>query len=165
MHRYAAALLPLCLPAGAASASSSAEAGAIAAPAAVIVTRAASMPTVTGDAAWFSGTVEVDAMFQRPSPARVGGGIVSFSPGARTAWHTHPLGQTLIVTQGHGWVQHWQGPLQALAVGDVVWIPPSVKHWHGATATSAMQHVAIAEAQDGTAVSWLEHVTQDVYPR
>ncbi|UQV44260.1 cupin domain-containing protein [Janthinobacterium lividum] len=160
MHRYAAALLPLCLPAGAVSAG----AGAISAPAAVTVTRAAAMPTITGDARYFTGAVDVDAMFQRPSPARVGGAIVSFAPGARTAWHTHPLGQTLIVTQGHGWVQHWQGPLQALAVGDVVWIPPGVKHWHGATATSAMQHVAIAEAQDGTAVSWLEHVTQDVYP-
>lgn len=165
MHRYAAALLPLCLPAGAVSASASAEAGAISAPAAVTVTRAAAMPAITGDARYFTGAVEVDAMFQRPSPARVGGGIVTFAPGARTAWHTHPLGQTLIVTQGYGWVQHWQGPLQALAAGDVAWIPPGVKHWHGATATSAMQHVAIAEAQDGSAVSWLEQVTDDSYPR
>ena len=161
MHRYAAALLPLCLPAAA----TSAEAGAISAPAAVTVTRAAAMPAITGDARYFTGTVAVDAMFQRPSPARAGGAIVTFAPGARTAWHPHPLGQTLIVTQGHGWVQHWQGPLQALAAGDVAWIPPGVKHWHGATATSAMQHVAIAEAQDGTAVSWLEHVGQDAYPR
>ncbi|MDQ4624313.1 (R)-mandelonitrile lyase [Janthinobacterium lividum] len=163
MHRYAAALLPLCLPAGAVSASASAEAAATRA--AVTVTRAAAMPTITGDAAYFTGTVEVDAMFQRLAPARVGGGIVTFAPGARTAWHTHPLGQTLIVTQGSGWVQHWQGPLQALAVGDVAWIPPGVKHWHGATATSAMQHVAIAEAQDGTAVTWLEQVADDSYPR
>lgn len=163
MHRYAAALLPLCLPAGAVSASASAEAAAT--HAAVTVTRAAAMPAITGDARYFTGTVAVDAMFQRPSPARVGGAIVTFAPGARTAWHTHPLGQTLIVTQGHGWVQHWQGPLQALAVGDVAWIPPGVKHWHGATATSAMQHVAIAEAQDGSVVSWLEQVTDDCYPR
>jgi quercetin dioxygenase-like cupin family protein len=159
MHRYAAALLPLCLPAGAAPAE------AAAAPAAVTVTRAAAMPSSIGDAAYFTGTVEVGARFQRLAPARVGGGIVTFVPGARTAWHTHPLGQTLIVTQGSGWVQHWQGPLQALAVGDVAWIPPGVKHWHGATATSAMQHVAIAEAQDGTAVTWLEQVTDDSYPR
>ena len=163
MHRYAAALLPLCLPAGAVSASASAEAAAT--HAAVTVTRAAAMPAITGNARYFTGTVAVDAMFQRTAPARVGGGIVTFAPGARTAWHTHPLGQTLIVTQGNGWVQHWQGPLQALAVGDVAWIPPGVKHWHGATATSAMQHVAIAEAQDGSVVSWLEQVTDDSYPR
>lgn len=160
MHRYAAALLPLCLPAGAICA----DAGTVAPQTAVTVTRASSLPTITGDASYFTGTVHVDAMFQRTSPARAGGALVSFAPGARTAWHTHPLGQTLIVTQGHGWVQHWQGPLQALAVGDVAWIPPGVKHWHGATATSVMQHVAIAEAQDGTVVSWLEHVTEDVYP-
>ncbi|MCM2565214.1 (R)-mandelonitrile lyase [Janthinobacterium kumbetense] len=159
MHRYAAALLPLCLPAGAVSAEPAA------APAAVTVTRAAALPSSIGDAAYFTGKVAVDARFQRLAPARVGGAIVTFAPGARTAWHTHPLGQTLIVTQGQGWVQHWQGPLQALAVGDVAWIPPGVKHWHGATATSAMQHVAIAEAQDGTAVTWLEQVADDGYPR
>ncbi|MGX9782933.1 (R)-mandelonitrile lyase [Janthinobacterium lividum] len=163
MHRYAAALLPLCLPAGAVSASASAEAAATRA--AVTVTRAAAMPSSIGDAAYFTGKVAVGARFQRLAPARVGGGIVTFAPGARTAWHTHPLGQTLVVTQGSGWVQHWQGPLQALAVGDVAWIPPGVKHWHGATATSAMQHVAIAEAQDGTAVTWLEQVADDSYPR
>lgn len=161
MHRYAAALLPLCLPAGAVSAG----AGVISAPAAVTVTRAAAMATITGDAAYFTGKVDVDARFQRLAPARVGGATVTFAPGARTAWHPHPLGQTLVVTQGRGWVQHWQGPLQALAAGDVAWIPPGVKHWHGATATSAMQHVAIAEEQDGTVVTWLEQVADDSYPR
>lgn len=131
----------------------------------VTVTRAAAMPTSTGDAQYFTGAVTVDARFQRPAPARVGGGIVSFAPGARTAWHTHPLGQTLIVTEGQGWVQHWQGQPQAMAAGDVVWIPPGVKHWHGATATSGMRHVAIAEAKDGQTVTWLEHVDDDAYPR
>jgi len=109
--------------------------------------------------------VTVDQRFQRPDPARVGGGIVTFQPGARTAWHTHPLGQTLIVTAGTGWVQREGGPVEEIRVGDVVWIPPNVRHWHGATATTSMSHVAIAEALDGKSVDWKEQVTEEQYRR
>ena len=97
------------------------------------------------------------------APARVGGGVVTFEPGARTAWHAHPLGQTLIVTSGCGWVQQEGGPVQEIRPGDVVWLPPGAKHWHGATPTSEMSHVAIAEAQDGTSTTWMEHVTDEQY--
>ena len=103
--------------------------------------------------------------FQRRDPARVGGGIVTFEPGARTAWHTHPLGQTLIVTSGRGWVQREGGPIEEIRPGDVVWIPPGEKHWHGATPTTAMTHVAIAEALDGKSVDWMEQVSDEQYRR
>ena len=109
--------------------------------------------------------MRVASRFQAESPARVGGGIVAFEPGARTAWHTHPLGQPLIVTAGCGWVQQEGGPVQEIRPGDVAWIPPGVKHWHGATPTSEMSHVAIAEAQDGTSTTWMEHVTDEQYRR
>jgi 4-carboxymuconolactone decarboxylase len=120
-------------------------------------------PPVTGPASNFTGTVRVASMFQAESPARVGGGVVTFEPGARTAWHRHPLGQTLIVTAGCGWVQQEGGPVQEIRPGDVVWLPPGVRHWHGATPDSAMSHVAIAEAQDGTSTTWMEHVTDAQY--
>lgn len=130
---------------------------------AVVVTKAGSQPSAAGGADNFTGAVRVDSRFQRPLPARVGGGIVTFEPGARTAWHTHPLGQTLIVTAGSGQVQHWGGPVQQMGVGDLVWIPPGVKHWHGATAADGMAHVAIAEALYGQAVTWMEPVSDAQY--
>nr|WP_199175621.1 cupin domain-containing protein [Telmatospirillum siberiense] len=129
------------------------------------IVRAGSQPSITGSADYFTGSVRIDSMFQRSEPARIGGGIVTFAPGARTAWHTHPLGQTLIVTAGAGLVQFWEGPVQDIKPGDVVWIPPGVKHWHGATATTGMTHIAIAEALDGKAVDWLEQVSDDQYPK
>lgn len=116
-----------------------------------------------GPADWFTGTVRVDPLFQAPDPARVSGASVTFEPGARTAWHTHPLGQTLIVTAGAGWVQFEGGPIQAILPGDVVWFAPGEKHWHGATATTAMTHLAIQERLDGKVVEWMEPVTDEEY--
>ncbi|WP_442881150.1 (R)-mandelonitrile lyase [Bosea sp. (in: a-proteobacteria)] len=131
----------------------------------VVVQRAGSRPPTVGAAQNFTGAVRVDGRFHGSAPARISGGTVTFEPGARTAWHTHPLGQTLIVTSGAGLVQHWDGPVQEIRPGDTVWIPPGVKHWHGATATSGMSHVAISEALDGKTVEWLEHVSDDQYRR
>jgi quercetin dioxygenase-like cupin family protein len=130
----------------------------------ITVTRIGSQPSTAGSADNFTGSVRVDSRFQRSDPARIGGGIVTFEPGARTAWHTHPLGQTLIVTAGVGLVQNWGGPIQEIKPGDVVWIPPGVKHWHGATASTGMTHVALAESRDGKAVDWMEKVTDEQYP-
>src|SRR5690606_32773088 len=120
----------------------------------ITVTSSHSQPSVRGPADYFTGTVRIDAPFQGTEAARVGGATVTFEPGARTVWHTHPLGQTLLVTAGSGFVQEWDGPLKAIRPGDVVWIPPHVKHWHGASARVAMTHIAIAEALDGKAVDW-----------
>jgi quercetin dioxygenase-like cupin family protein len=116
-----------------------------------------------GPADWFTGTVRIDPLFQAPDPALVSGASVTFEPGARTAWHTHPLGQTLIVTSGAGWVQLEGGPVQDIHPGDVVWFAPGEKHWHGATSTTAMTHIAIQEKLDGKVVDWLEHVTDEQY--
>jgi 4-carboxymuconolactone decarboxylase len=127
------------------------------------IVRSGSQPSQSGAPEYFTGSVRVDSRFQRPSPARVGGGIVTFEPGARTAWHTHPLGQTLIVVSGLGWVQVEGGPKEEIRAGDIVWFAPSEKHWHGATATTAMSHVAIAEALDGRSVDWLEKVSDAQY--
>lgn len=124
----------------------------------VSVVRPGDAPPTAGAPDHFTGAVRVDARFQRESPARLGGGLVSFAPGARTAWHTHPLGQTLIVTAGAGWVQAWGEPARAIAAGDIAWIPPGVKHWHGAGADTPLSHAALSEALDGTSVQWLEHV-------
>lgn len=121
-------------------------------------------PATAGLAEHFTGAVAVDLPFQARPPARFGGAVVTFEPGARTAWHTHPLGQTLIVTQGVGLVQRWGGPIQEIRPGDVVAIPPGVKHWHGASPTAAMTHIAIAEQQDGKSVEWLEKVSDSQYP-
>jgi quercetin dioxygenase-like cupin family protein len=129
----------------------------------VEIQRNASVPSRKGPADYFTGSVRIDTSFQAPDPARVGGAIVTFEPGARTAWHTHPLGQTLIVTAGLGWVQREGGAREEIRPGDVVWIPPGEKHWHGATGTTSVTHVAIAEALDGKAVEWLEHVTDAQY--
>jgi quercetin dioxygenase-like cupin family protein len=127
------------------------------------ITKVGSQSSVKGSPDWFTGTVRVDSMFQRNAPARIGGGIVTFEPGARTAWHTHPLGQTLIITNGCGWVQRQGGPVEPIRSGDVVWFEPGEKHWHGATATTAMRHIAIAEALDGKAVDWMEQVSDEQY--
>ena len=127
------------------------------------IKRVGSQPSAKGPSDWFAGTVRVDPLFDRTDPARVSGASVTFEPGARTAWHTHPLGQTLIVTSGCGWAQREGGPVEEIRPGDVVWFPPGVRHWHGATATTAMTHIAIQEKLDGKAVDWMEHVTEGQY--
>ncbi|MEZ5856959.1 MAG: cupin domain-containing protein [Hyphomicrobiaceae bacterium] len=127
------------------------------------IKRAGSRPSGKGPGEWFSGTVRIDPLNQPEAPARAACAHVTFEPGARTAWHTHPLGQTLIVTSGCGWVQREGGPIEVIRPGDVVWFPPGEKHWHGATATTAMSHIAIQEAQDGSPVTWLEKVTDAQY--
>jgi quercetin dioxygenase-like cupin family protein len=128
------------------------------------ITRSGSQPSVQGAAEYFTGTVRIDAPFAGEEPARVGGATVTFEPGARTAWHSHPFGQTLLVTAGLGWVQRAGGAVQAIRPGDIVWIAPGEKHWHGATATTAMTHIAIAEKLNGSPVDWMEQVTSDQYP-
>src|SRR6478672_6446303 len=127
------------------------------------IQKAGSQPSKKGPADWFTGMVRIDSPFEGSDPARVAGAVVSFEPGARTAWHTHPLGQTLIVTNGCGWAQREGGPVEEIRPGDVVWFPPGEKHWHGAAATSAMTHIAIQEKQNGKAVEWLEQVTPEQY--
>jgi 4-carboxymuconolactone decarboxylase len=131
--------------------------------ASIRIQRDGERPPTTGPSSNFTETVRVTSRFQAESPARVGGGMVTFEPGARSAWHTHPLGQTLIVTFGCGWVQQEGGPVQEIRPGDVVWFPPGIKHWHGATPTGPMSHVAVAEAQDGASTTWMEHVTDEQY--
>jgi quercetin dioxygenase-like cupin family protein len=127
------------------------------------ITRIGSQSSRKGPAEWFTGAVRIDCPFQAGAPARVGGAIVTFEPGARTAWHVHPLGQTLIVTSGSGRVQRAGGPIEEIRPGDVVWFEPNEKHWHGASPTTAMTHVAIAEALDGKAVNWMEQVSDEQY--
>ena len=129
------------------------------------INRVGSQPSAKGPADWFTGTVRIDPLFGAKEPARTGGAGVTFEPGARTAWHTHPLGQTLIITAGCGWVQRWDGPIEEVHPGDVVQFAPGEKHWHGATATTAMSHIAIQEALDGKAVDWLEHVSDEQYQK
>jgi quercetin dioxygenase-like cupin family protein len=129
------------------------------------IKRAGSQPSGKGPTDWFTGTVRLDPLFQASAPARVGGASVTFEPGARTAWHTHPLGQTLIVTAGCGWVQRDGGPVEEIHPGDVVWFPPGEKHWHGATPTTAMAHIAIQESLNGKAVEWLEKVSDEHYQK
>ena len=129
------------------------------------IKRNGSQPSIKGPADWFTGTVRIDAPFQGTGAARVSGAVVTFEPGARTAWHTHPLGQTLIVTGGRGLAQRDGGPIEDLHPGDVVWFPPGEKHWHGAAPTTAMTHVAIAEQLDGKVVDWMEQVTDEQYRR
>ena len=127
------------------------------------ITPSGSVPTKRAPASYFTGTVYQDPVIEAPAPARLTATRVTFEPGARTAWHTHPLGQTLYVISGHGHVQTWGGPIRDIRAGDVVWIPPGEKHWHGATANNAMVHVAMQEALDGKHVEWLEHVTDAQY--
>jgi quercetin dioxygenase-like cupin family protein len=127
------------------------------------IKRVGSQASGKGPTDWFTGTVRIDPLFQPSDPARIGGASVTFEPGARTAWHTHPLGQTLIVTAGYGLVQREGGPIEEIRPGDVVWFPPGEKHWHGASPTTAMTHIAIQESLDGKAVDWMEHVTDEQY--
>ena len=127
------------------------------------IKRVGSQPSSKGPADWFTGTVRIDPLFQANAPARAIGASVTFEPGARTAWHTHPLGQTLIVTAGCGRAQRWEGPLEEIRPGDVIWIPPGEKHWHGAAPTTAMTHIAIQEQLDGKAVDWMEKVSDEQY--
>lgn len=127
------------------------------------IKKSGSQPSAKGPAEWFSGNVRIDPLFEAPDPAFVSGASVTFEPGARTAWHTHPLGQTLIVTSGCGWVQREGGSVEEIRPGDVVSFSPGEKHWHGATAATAMTHIAIQEKHNGKAVDWLEHVTDEQY--
>jgi len=127
------------------------------------IKRSGSQPSRKGSADWFTGSVHVDPLFQPPEPARVSGGHVTFEPGARTAWHSHPLGQTLLITSGLGWVQHEGGPIEEVRPGDIVWFPPGLKHWHGAAPTTGMTHIAIQEAIGGKNVDWLEKVSDEQY--
>ncbi len=127
------------------------------------IIRAGSRPSAPGPADWFTGTVRIDRLFNNFDTDRVQGASVTFEPGARTAWHTHPLGQTLLVTAGSGRVQRWGGPVEEIRPGDVIWIAPGEKHWHGAAPQTAMTHTAIHEVQDGRAVDWMEKVSDAQY--
>ena len=129
------------------------------------ITRAGAKPSVKGPSDWFTGTVRIDTLFNPFAPDRVQGGSVTFEPGARTAWHTHPLGQTLLVTSGAGRVQRWGGPIEEIRPGDVVWFGPGEKHWHGAAPQTAMTHIALQEVQDGKVVDWMEKVGDEQYGR
>jgi len=127
------------------------------------IKRSGSQASGKGPVDYFTGTVRVDSLFNAPAPARVLGASVTFEPGARTAWHTHPLGQTLIVTAGCGLVQRWEGPIEKIQPGDVIWFPPGEKHWHGAAAATAMTHIAIVEVLDGKSADWMEKVSDKQY--
>ena len=129
------------------------------------ITKIGSQASAKGPTDWFTGSVRIDSRFQRPAPARIGGATVTFEPGARTAWHTHPLGQTLIVTAGCGRVQRDGGTIEEIRAGDIVWFQPGERHWHGASPITAMTHIAIAEMLDGKVVEWMEHVTDEQYGR
>jgi quercetin dioxygenase-like cupin family protein len=127
------------------------------------IRRSGSQPSQKGPAATFTGAVRIDPLFEAPSPARLRAAHVTFEPGARTAWHSHPLGQTLIVTSGCGRAQRWGGPIEEIRPGDVIWFAPGEKHWHGAAPTAAMSHIAIQEALDGKTADWMEHVSDEQY--
>ena len=129
------------------------------------IERADSRKSGEGPAEWFTGAVRIDPLFEAPEPARVRAASVTFESGARTAWHTHPLGQTLIVTSGLGWAQRWSSPIEEIRPGDVVWFSPDEKHWHGATPTTAMTHIAIQEALNGKVVEWMEKVSDEQYQK
>ena len=127
------------------------------------ITRSGGQPSAKGPSEWFTGTVRIDPLFAPAPETRAAGNAVTFEPGARTAWHTHPLGQTLIVTFGLGWVQREGGAVEKIRPGDIVWFEPGEKHWHGASATTAMQHIAIQEALNGKPVDWMEQVSDEQY--
>jgi 4-carboxymuconolactone decarboxylase len=129
----------------------------------ISITPASKQNVTVGSHDWFTGAVHVQALFAPQGQSRTSGGQVTFEPGARSAWHTHPLGQILIVTDGTGWVQEWDGPVREMHKGDVVWIPAGVKHWHGATPTTPVTHIAIQEMENGSAVTWMERVTDEQY--
>jgi quercetin dioxygenase-like cupin family protein len=152
MRSLAATIITIALCASSASAQSNQM---------ITVTRPGSQPSAVGFSDNFTGSVRVDSRFQGTAPARISGATVTFEPGARTAWHIHPLGQTLIV----GLVQEWDGAVQEIRPGDIVWIPPGAKHWHGATPTNGMSHIAFSEALDGKTVEWMEQVSEEQYRR
>ncbi len=127
------------------------------------IKRSGSQPSSKASAEYFTGAVRIDPIHDAGEPARVRSVNVTFEPGARTAWHTHPLGQTLFITSGLGWVQKWGGSIEEVRPGDVVWFPPGEKHWHGATAMTAMSHIAVQEALDGSTVEWMEQVSDERY--
>jgi quercetin dioxygenase-like cupin family protein len=127
------------------------------------IRRSGSQPSGKGPNEWFTGTVRIDPLFSPPEPSQVMGALVTFEPGARTVWHTHPLGQTLFVTAGCGWAQSDGAPIEEIRPGDVVWFPPGEKHWHGASPTTGMSHLAIQEKLNGSPVTWLEQVTDEQY--
>src|SRR3954454_8563916 len=127
------------------------------------IVRNGTQPSMKGPAQWFTGNVRIDSLFQRQEPSRVGGAIVTFEPGARTAWHSHPLGQTLIVTSGTGWTRCEGEERGEIRAGDVIWCPPDHKHWHRATDTTPMTQIAIQESLNGSPVTWMEHVTDEQY--
>ena len=127
------------------------------------IRRSGSQPSRKGPSDYFTGSVQIDPLFEAPDPARAVGASVTFEPGARTAWHTHPLGQTLVVTAGRGRAQRWGGPIEEIRPGDVIWFAPGEKHWHGAAATTGMTHIAVQERLDGKVVDWMEQVSDDQY--
>ena len=129
------------------------------------IKRSGSQASTNGPIDWFTGAVRIDPLFEAPEPARVRAASVTFESGARTAWHTHPLGQTLIVTSGLGWAQRWSSPIEEIRPGDVVWFSPDEKHWHGVTPTTAMTHIAIQEALNGKVVEWMEKVSDEQYQK
>jgi quercetin dioxygenase-like cupin family protein len=129
------------------------------------IRRSGSQAAGRGPSDYFTGQVRIEPLFEAPAPSKMFCASVTFEPGARTAWHVHPLGQTLIVTAGCGWAQRWGGPVEEIRPGDVVWFPPGEKHWHGATATTAMTHIAIVERIDGKSADWLEQVTDEQFQR
>jgi quercetin dioxygenase-like cupin family protein len=129
------------------------------------IQRVGTQPSTKGPAEYFTGSVRVDALFKADDPGRSSAGLVTFEPGARTAWHTHPLGQAILITSGCGWVQREGGPVEEIHPGDSVWFAPGEKHWHGATPTTGMSHIAVTEWQDGKVADWLEHVTDAQYSR
>src|SRR5213082_736180 len=129
----------------------------------MILKRAGSQPSQTGPEPFFTGVVRIDPLHSAGDPARVSAASVTFAPGARSAWHTHPLGQILVVTAGCGWTQCEDEPIVEIRAGDVIWCPPDQRHWHGATPTTAMTHIAIQESLNGSPVTWMEHVTDDEY--
>ena len=131
----------------------------------LVITRNGSQASSKGHDQWFSGPVRVDTLFQPQAPSRTSAALVTFEPGSRTAWHTHPLGQTLVVTSGKGWVQEWGREKREIQPGDVVWCPPGVKHWHGASGNTAMSHMAIQEVLDGKSVEWMEQVSNEQYEK
>ena len=129
------------------------------------IKRAGTQASAKGPSDWFTGTVRIDPLFSPPAPSQVSGALVTFEPGARTAWHKHPAGQTQIVTSGLGWAQREGGTVEEIRPGDVVWFPPDEKHWHGASPTTAMSHIAVQEKRNGSPVTWMEHVTDEQYRR
>jgi quercetin dioxygenase-like cupin family protein len=172
MKRLAATVISLALlaavsaranQAGAASGAGAAPTASVQDAQTITITRSGSQPSGKGPAEYFTGSVRIDPLFQAHDPSRTSGARVTVEPGARTAWHTHPLGQILIVTAGSGWVQHWGGPVEEIRQGDVVWIPPGHKHWHGASPHTAMTPIAMQEHRDGQVVDWLEKVSDEHY--